>query len=171
MSHRPGMRYFPLPSTTRAPSGTPTSPNLPTTVIRSPVTTTVMSGRAGAPVASMTVTPVMASDFAGASSARAGSAPARATTVRQAVTCLIGPSGRCGEVGTDHDTTSGGAGVAGRGLESEVLHRGQGVLFPTPEPVPVQAGGRAQRLAGRPPRDQDPSDEAVTSHNNRESLE
>src|SRR4029077_5374464 len=113
MSHRPGMRYFPLPSTTRAPSGTRTSPDLPTAVIRSPVTTTVMSGRAGAPVASMTVTPVMASDFAGASSARAGSAPARATTVRQAVTCLIGPSGRCGEVGTDHDTTSGGAGVAG----------------------------------------------------------
>src|SRR5262249_36097789 len=58
------------------------------------------------------VTPVMASDFAGASSARAGSAPARATTVRQAVTGPIGPSGRCGEVGTDHDTTSGGAGVA-----------------------------------------------------------
>src|SRR5262245_8049750 len=72
MSHRPGMRYLPLPFTTRAPSGTPTSPDLPTAVIRSPVTTTVMSGRAGAPVASMTVTPVMASDFAGASSARAG---------------------------------------------------------------------------------------------------
>src|SRR5207302_10962500 len=87
----------------------PTSPDLPTAVIRSLVTTTVMSGRAGAPVASMTVTPVMASDFAGASSARPASAPAKATTVRQAVTCLIGPSGRRGEVGTDHDTTSGGA--------------------------------------------------------------
>src|SRR5262252_2278396 len=73
MSHRPGMRYFPLPSTTRAPSGTLTSPDLPTAVIRSPVTTTVMSGRAGAPVESMTVTPVMASDFAGASSPRPGS--------------------------------------------------------------------------------------------------
>src|SRR6516164_2499659 len=72
MSHNPGMRYFPLPSTTRAPSGTLTSPDLPTAVIRSPVTTTVMSGRAGAPVASMTVTPVMASDFAGGSAARPG---------------------------------------------------------------------------------------------------
>ena len=33
------MRHFPLPSTTRAPSGSPTSPDLPTAVIRSPVTT------------------------------------------------------------------------------------------------------------------------------------
>jgi hypothetical protein len=82
---------------------------LPTAVIRSPVTTTVMLGLAGVPVASMTVTPVMASALAGASSARAGSAAARATTVRQAVTCLIGLSGGCGEVGKNHDTTSGGA--------------------------------------------------------------
>src|SRR5262249_6147763 len=97
MSHRPGMRYFLLPSTTAAPSGTPTWPGLPMAAIRSPVTTTVMSGRAGAPVASMTVTLVMASDFAGTSSARAENAPARVTTVRQAVTCLIAPSGGRGE--------------------------------------------------------------------------
>src|SRR6516165_1858157 len=109
MSHRPGMRYLPLPSTTRAPPGTPTTSDLPTAVIRSPVTTTVISGRAGVPVASMTVTPVMASELAGASAAWAGSATARATMVRDAITCLIGLSGGCGEAGKNHDTTSGGA--------------------------------------------------------------
>jgi hypothetical protein len=36
----------------------------------------------------MTVTPVMARTLAGASSARAGSAPARAAMGRQAVSCL-----------------------------------------------------------------------------------
>src|SRR5262245_33388376 len=75
---------------------------------------TAMSGRAGTPVASMTVTPVMASDFAGASSIWAGSAPARAMTVRQAIRCFIEPSEGCGEVGRDHDTTFGGAPTTGR---------------------------------------------------------
>src|SRR5580698_5805555 len=56
MSHRPGIRNFPVPSITRAAFGMTVCAAPPMIEMRSPVTTTVVSGRAGAPVASITVT-------------------------------------------------------------------------------------------------------------------
>jgi hypothetical protein len=61
ISHKPGIMYLWVSSMTRAFAGTATWPALPIDVIRFFETTTVMSGLAGAPVASMTVTCVNAS--------------------------------------------------------------------------------------------------------------
>ena len=60
MSHRPGMRKRPAPSTTVAPAGTPTSALEPTTAIRLPRTSTVCAGSRRPPATSTTVTPRMA---------------------------------------------------------------------------------------------------------------
>ena len=61
MSHKPGIRNFPLAMTTCACLGTRIFPLLPTSVMRFPFISTVMSGRAGPPVVSITVTWVIAS--------------------------------------------------------------------------------------------------------------
>src|ERR1700722_10404527 len=59
MSHRPGIRNFPAPSTTCAPSGIFTWRAGPTCAMRSPSTTTFMSGSAWPFTTSITVTCAM----------------------------------------------------------------------------------------------------------------
>ena len=59
------MTNLPVPSIVRTPSGTLSLAAGATRAMRSPSTTTVMSGRAGPPVVSMTVTWVMARVVAG----------------------------------------------------------------------------------------------------------
>ena len=71
MSARPGIRYFPLPSTRRAPEGTFTLRAAPTSVMRPSRTTTVASRRVVSPVIGMTVTSVIAKT-PGASALRDG---------------------------------------------------------------------------------------------------
>src|SRR5438552_11300719 len=61
MSHKPGIRNLPVPSKVSAPAGTKVSPLLPRAKIRPSLMTTVWSGWDGAPVASITVTCVIAS--------------------------------------------------------------------------------------------------------------
>ncbi len=61
MSHNPGIKNFPVASTTCASFGTRTLLVGPSSVIRSPTTTNVISSLAGAPLASITVTWVKAS--------------------------------------------------------------------------------------------------------------
>src|SRR5882724_150436 len=56
MSHKPGMRNLPLASTTGTPFAGRILPLLPSSAIRPSRMTTVMSGFASAPVASITVT-------------------------------------------------------------------------------------------------------------------
>ncbi len=56
MSQSPGIKNLPVPSTTRAPSGTLNFVELSIAVMRPPEITTVISGLGGAPVASMIVT-------------------------------------------------------------------------------------------------------------------
>src|SRR5438445_2017796 len=56
MSHKPGIRYLPLPSMTRAPRGTAVMPAGEMAAICAPSMTTVISGFGAAPVPSMTVT-------------------------------------------------------------------------------------------------------------------
>src|SRR5687767_8859324 len=65
MSHRPGMRNWPRPSTTFAPFGA--APPCSTVAMRPSRTTTVMSARGGPPAVSMTVTWVKAMSAAAAS--------------------------------------------------------------------------------------------------------
>ena len=76
MSQRPGMRNFPVPSTTRAPPGTAKPPVAPTAAMRSPWITTVMFGFAGPPVVSMTVMLVTAIGGPAGSPATARCGPA-----------------------------------------------------------------------------------------------
>jgi hypothetical protein len=56
MSHSPGIMNLPVASITRASRGSGTRPALSTAAMRPPRITTSRSGRAGAPVASITVT-------------------------------------------------------------------------------------------------------------------
>src|SRR5262245_50400656 len=72
MSHSPGIRYLPLPSTTCAPAGMASTPVGPRALIRAPQMRTVVSGWGGLPVASITVTPVMTSARRGGAAPRRG---------------------------------------------------------------------------------------------------
>ena len=60
ISHSPGIRYLPRPSTILAVFGTDVAPLLPTCDIRLPSTITVTSARTGDPVASIRLTCVIA---------------------------------------------------------------------------------------------------------------
>ena len=55
MSHRPGIKNFPVASTTRAPAGAGNSLEGPSPVIRPPEMITLISALGGAPVAAITV--------------------------------------------------------------------------------------------------------------------
>ena len=70
MSQRPGIRYLPVPSTVRAPSGGESRAVSPTERMRSPSTTTVIAGRRCPAAVSTTVTLVIASGEEGDTASR-----------------------------------------------------------------------------------------------------
>src|SRR5438128_2435419 len=95
MSHRPGIKTLPVPSTVSAPAGAGMAALLPRATIRPSLMTTVWSGWAGAPVASITVTCVIASTGPVGPAVACAQAPAgHRSTIRVArhrlmVVCLV----------------------------------------------------------------------------------
>src|SRR6185503_8762268 len=120
-STRPGITQRPRPSTMRRPLASGTSARDPTALMRSPSTTTTVSGRAGSPVPSSTVAPTIAKPLG----VRAGGATAAATSVPTRSAPATTAAARSGVRIDGHDAPGDGGGV-GREQEDDDAGDGRG---------------------------------------------